>query len=204
MLGNTSHSDLPTSRARGWHISRSASALTYRNRHWASRKQNAAGMLSRNRTRSAPECSPAPSGGMAWHSSTAQCPHAGLSVGCSVLERRPDRHRTVDDRQIVASRSADAKVPGNGGGSPVPRHRVSPTAQIAPGLRRMPRMRQSGPVTGDEGVPPSGELLVQAVEGMERPLFVLDADWRFRYINPAGARVLDHTVDGLLGRDVWA
>jgi hypothetical protein len=30
---------------------------------------------------------------------------------------------------------------------------------------------------------------------MERPLFVLDEDWRFRYVNPAGARVLDRTVD---------
>ncbi|SOD95268.1 SpoIIE family protein phosphatase [Blastococcus haudaquaticus] len=55
-----------------------------------------------------------------------------------------------------------------------------------------------------EAAPPPGDLLLQAVEGMERPLFVLDADWRFRYINPAGARVLDRTVDGLLGRDVWA
>jgi hypothetical protein len=58
-------------------------------------------------------------------------------------------------------------------------------------------------MTGDEVAPP-GDLLLQAVEGMERPLFVLDADWRFRYINPAGARVLDRTVEGLLGRDVWA
>ncbi|MBB3086156.1 PP2C family protein-serine/threonine phosphatase [Geodermatophilus sabuli] len=47
-------------------------------------------------------------------------------------------------------------------------------------------------------------LLVQAVEGMERPLFVLDEDWRFRYINPAGARVLARTVDELVGQDVWA
>jgi serine phosphatase RsbU (regulator of sigma subunit) len=56
----------------------------------------------------------------------------------------------------------------------------------------------------DEVVPPPGDLLLQAVEGMERPLFVLDADWRFRYINPAGARALDRTVEALLGRDVWA
>ena len=49
-------------------------------------------------------------------------------------------------------------------------------------------MRQSGPVIPDEVAPPPGDLLLQAVEGMERPLFVLDADWRFRYINPAGAR----------------
>jgi serine phosphatase RsbU (regulator of sigma subunit) len=47
-------------------------------------------------------------------------------------------------------------------------------------------------------------LLVQAVEGMERPLIVLGADWRFRYVNAAGARVLDRTVEQLLGRDIWA
>ncbi|WP_139228964.1 PP2C family protein-serine/threonine phosphatase [Blastococcus tunisiensis] len=52
-------------------------------------------------------------------------------------------------------------------------------------------------------VPPPGDLLLQAVEGMDRPLFVLDEDWRFAYINPAGARVLDRTVHGLLGRHVW-
>src|SRR5215218_7334163 len=55
----------------------------------------------------------------------------------------------------------------------------------------------------DEVAPPPGDLLLQAVEGMERPLFVLDDDWRFRYINPAGARVLDRTVGSLLGREIW-
>jgi serine phosphatase RsbU (regulator of sigma subunit) len=59
-------------------------------------------------------------------------------------------------------------------------------------------------VIGDEAVPPPGDLLVQAVEGMERPLFVLDEDWNFRYINPAGARALHRTVDELLGREIWA
>ncbi|MGY1803311.1 SpoIIE family protein phosphatase [Blastococcus sp. SYSU D00922] len=58
-------------------------------------------------------------------------------------------------------------------------------------------------MTRDQAAPPPGDLLTQAVEGMERPLFVLDDDWRFRYINPAGARVLDRTVDGLIGRHVW-
>jgi serine phosphatase RsbU (regulator of sigma subunit) len=58
-------------------------------------------------------------------------------------------------------------------------------------------------MTRDEAVPPPGDLLVQAVEGMGRPLFVLDDAWRFRYINPAGARVLDRTVEGLLGREIW-
>src|SRR3954447_26126972 len=58
-------------------------------------------------------------------------------------------------------------------------------------------------MTGDELAPPPGDLLVQAVEGMERPLFVLDDDWRFRYVNPAGARVLDRTVEQIVGRGIW-
>jgi serine phosphatase RsbU (regulator of sigma subunit)/PAS domain-containing protein len=55
----------------------------------------------------------------------------------------------------------------------------------------------------DDAVAPLGDLLLQAVEGMERPLFVLDADWRFRYINPAGARVIDRTVESTIGRVIW-
>jgi serine phosphatase RsbU (regulator of sigma subunit) len=55
----------------------------------------------------------------------------------------------------------------------------------------------------DESPPPPGDLLHQAVEGMERPLFVLDEDWRFAYVNPVGARVLGRTVDELLGSHVW-
>ncbi|WP_167759206.1 SpoIIE family protein phosphatase [Blastococcus sp. TF02A_35] len=47
------------------------------------------------------------------------------------------------------------------------------------------------------------DLLLQAVEGMDRPLFVLDEDWLFAYVNPAGAQVLDRTVGDLLGRDIW-
>src|SRR5688572_33202113 len=59
-------------------------------------------------------------------------------------------------------------------------------------------------MTGEQPVAVPGDLLVQAVDGMDRPLFVLDTDWRFRYINPAGARVLERSVGDLLGRDVWA
>ena len=44
-------------------------------------------------------------------------------------------------------------------------------------------MGESGPVIKD-AAPPPGDLLVQAVEGMDRPLFVLDEDWRCTYINP--------------------
>ncbi|WP_176946401.1 SpoIIE family protein phosphatase [Blastococcus aurantiacus] len=47
------------------------------------------------------------------------------------------------------------------------------------------------------------DLLVQAVEGMLRPMFVLDEQWRFRYVNPAGAQVLERTVAELVGRDIW-
>ncbi len=47
------------------------------------------------------------------------------------------------------------------------------------------------------------DLLMQAVEGMARPLFVLDGDWRFSYINPAGATLLGRAVEALAGRVVW-
>jgi serine phosphatase RsbU (regulator of sigma subunit) len=58
-------------------------------------------------------------------------------------------------------------------------------------------------MTPDGAAPPPRDLLVQAVEGMDRPLFVLDADWRFSYVNPAGAAVLDRTVAALQGRGIW-
>jgi serine phosphatase RsbU (regulator of sigma subunit) len=60
------------------------------------------------------------------------------------------------------------------------------------------------PPHGDAAAVPPGDLLVQAVEGMARPLFVLDGDWLFRYMNAAGARVLDRTVGDLIGRHIWA
>ncbi|TFV87956.1 SpoIIE family protein phosphatase [Blastococcus sp. CT_GayMR16] len=59
-------------------------------------------------------------------------------------------------------------------------------------------------MTGDDAAPLPADLLLQAVEGMERPLFVLDDDWRFSYMNPAGAALLDRTVDALVGREIWA
>jgi serine phosphatase RsbU (regulator of sigma subunit) len=58
-------------------------------------------------------------------------------------------------------------------------------------------------VTPDGAAPPPSDLLVQAVEGMERPLFVLDEDWRFAYVNPAGAAVLQRSVARLTGRGIW-
>ncbi len=59
-------------------------------------------------------------------------------------------------------------------------------------------------VTPEDPARLPGDLLLQAVEGMHRPMFVLDEDWRFRYVNPAGAGVLDRTVEDLLGREIWA
>ena len=59
------------------------------------------------------------------------------------------------------------------------------------------------PPVGDSAPPPSGDLLVQAVEGMDRPLLVLDDDWRIRYLNPAGARALGRTLGTLTGCDLW-
>jgi serine phosphatase RsbU (regulator of sigma subunit) len=58
-------------------------------------------------------------------------------------------------------------------------------------------------MTRDDTVPPPGDLLLQAVEGMARPLFVLDDDWRFSYMNPAGAALLGERVDGVVGRVIW-
>src|SRR4051812_45316091 len=54
-----------------------------------------------------------------------------------------------------------------------------------------------------DAAPLPGDLLLQAVEGMERPLFVLGEDWRFRYVNPAGATLLGETVDALVGLVIW-
>jgi PAS domain S-box-containing protein len=58
-------------------------------------------------------------------------------------------------------------------------------------------------MTRDDAAPLPRDLLLQAVEGMERPLFVLDEDWRFRYVNPAGAALLGRTVTGMVGRVIW-
>jgi serine phosphatase RsbU (regulator of sigma subunit) len=55
--------------------------------------------------------------------------------------------------------------------------------------------------TAGGAAPP--HLLVQAVEGMARPLFVLDEQWRFSYMNPAGAALLGETVEGVVGRVIW-
>jgi serine phosphatase RsbU (regulator of sigma subunit) len=58
-------------------------------------------------------------------------------------------------------------------------------------------------MTRDEAVPPPGDLLLQAVEGMARPLFVLGADWRFSYMNPAGAALLGERVEDVVGLVIW-
>jgi serine phosphatase RsbU (regulator of sigma subunit) len=58
-------------------------------------------------------------------------------------------------------------------------------------------------MTRDDAVPPPGDLLLQAVEGMARPLFVLDDGWRFSYMNPTGAALLGERVDDVVGRVIW-
>jgi serine phosphatase RsbU (regulator of sigma subunit) len=57
-------------------------------------------------------------------------------------------------------------------------------------------------MTGD-GRAVAADVLVLAVEGMARPLFVLDGNWRFSYVNPAGASLLGETVQDLVGRVIW-
>jgi serine phosphatase RsbU (regulator of sigma subunit)/PAS domain-containing protein len=64
-------------------------------------------------------------------------------------------------------------------------------------------MVHSGRMTVSGAQAPA-DLLVRAVQGMARPLFVLDDDWRFSYINPSGAALLGRTVPDLVGRVVWA
>jgi PAS domain S-box-containing protein len=63
-------------------------------------------------------------------------------------------------------------------------------------------MRQSEGMTRDAGAA-AADVLVLAVEGMARPLFVLDEQWRFSYMNPAGATLLGETVDAVVGRVIW-
>jgi len=63
-------------------------------------------------------------------------------------------------------------------------------------------MGHSGAMT-TAGEAARADLLVHAVEGMARPLFVLDGAWRFGYVNPAGAAVLGRTVDTMVGRVIW-
>src|SRR3954447_9119313 len=58
-------------------------------------------------------------------------------------------------------------------------------------------------MTRNEAAALPGDLLLRAVEGMQRPLFVLGDDWRFRYVNRAGAALLGETVDALVGRVIW-
>jgi serine phosphatase RsbU (regulator of sigma subunit) len=53
------------------------------------------------------------------------------------------------------------------------------------------------------GRPAPADVLVLAVDGMVHPLFVLDDQWRFRYINPAGAQLLGRAVPELVGTVVW-
>ncbi|MCU1619924.1 MAG: putative sensor protein, partial [Modestobacter sp.] len=63
-------------------------------------------------------------------------------------------------------------------------------------------MGQSGRMTRDGGAG-AADVLVLAVQGMARPLFVLDEQWRFSYMNPAGAALLGETVDSLEGQVIW-
>jgi serine phosphatase RsbU (regulator of sigma subunit) len=63
-------------------------------------------------------------------------------------------------------------------------------------------MGQSDGMTRDGGAA-AADVLVLAVEGMARPLFVLDEKWRFSYMNPAGAELLGTTVDALVGQVLW-
>jgi PAS domain S-box-containing protein len=86
-----------------------------------------------------------------------------------------------------------------------PRERVTLRARsVSNGRSRAARGAELADVIPDDAAAAlPGDLLVQAVDGMDRPLFVLDEAWRFRYVNPAGAALLGRTVDGMVGRVIW-
>ena len=206
MPGNASQSDVPTTSRRRRPSSRSAAALTYRNRQCSSSKQKAAGMVSRKRTGSGPS-SPRPRARQ-----RGRVRPCALTVVHGVSPRATARRRPL----AGAPRASRCRRPGHGfccARAPLRRRSVPARGGMCRGAhpcgddRAGAGMGQSGGMTPDGAVPPRGaarrppsDLLVQAVEGMERPLFVLDDDWRFRYINPAGAPVLDRTVERLVGR----
>src|SRR3954452_2539114 len=58
-------------------------------------------------------------------------------------------------------------------------------------------------MTRNEAAALPGDLLLRADDGMEEPLVELGDDWRFRYVNPAGAALLSRTVHSMVGRVVW-
>ena len=108
-----------------------------------------------------------------------------------LLERRPAgtapsgrRHRRLCRSRPCRAKEAGERVAVN---------ESSPRSGDASASRSVierpddPGMRQSVRHDPGDAAPLPGDLLLQAVEGMERPLFVLDDDWRFRYMNPAGA-----------------
>ncbi|MPR00559.1 SpoIIE family protein phosphatase [Modestobacter sp. I12A-02628] len=57
------------------------------------------------------------------------------------------------------------------------------------------------PVDRPDGVEP--DLVQQAVEGMQRPLFVLDTGFRIRYANPAAVPLFQRPGEDLVGMHVW-
>ncbi|WP_222268715.1 SpoIIE family protein phosphatase [Modestobacter marinus] len=57
-------------------------------------------------------------------------------------------------------------------------------------------------MSGSAASPLGAEALATALEVLPTPVAVLDADWIIGYVNPAAARLLDRSVDELIGRDV--
>ncbi|WP_369133722.1 SpoIIE family protein phosphatase [Modestobacter sp. I12A-02662] len=57
-------------------------------------------------------------------------------------------------------------------------------------------------MSGSAASPIGAEALATALEVLPTPVAVLDRDWTIGYVNPAAARLLDRTVDELIGRDV--
>lgn len=64
-----------------------------------------------------------------------------------------------------------------------------------------PRPEPTSTAPGLAGGDDPGAISLSVLELIPQGVVVLDADWVYRYVNPAGAAFLGTTVDALLGND---
>lgn len=58
-------------------------------------------------------------------------------------------------------------------------------------------------VTNEEPVEQLGESPMNHLDAISDGFFVLDDEWRFRYINPEGQRLIERDADELIGENIW-
>ena len=156
-------------------------------------------MVSRKRTNAAP---------------SARRRRVGQAASTAAVALRPRRAPHVRDPRDTAPLlerrcrdSVDAGRPCQGGAERhasaiVPRERVTWHSPAVSEYRRTACMGQSDRMIPDDAAPLPGDLLLQAVEGMERPLFVLDERLAVPVREPRRGRAAraDRRRDGRPGR----